>query len=65
MISDEAEKADESGSFELLRLSQSSQSQTSKSQSKLQSPLRNTYQSDLTTPEAMAVAMKRNYKQYQ
>ena len=64
MTSDVGDKADESGSYELLRFSQSSQSQSSQSQSQMQSPLRDTSQSDFTTPDAIAATMKRNYKQY-
>ena len=63
MISDVGDK-DESGSYDLQRFSQSSHShsQTSLSQSQRESPARNASQRDLTTPEAMAAAMKRNYK---
>ena len=61
MISDVGDK-DESGDLQRFSQSSHSHSQTSLSQSQRESPARNALQSDLTTPEAMAAAMKRNYK---
>lgn len=58
MISDVGGK-DESG--DLQRFSQSSHSQTSHSLSQRESPARSASQTDLTSTEAMAAAMKRNY----
>ena len=57
MISDVGGK-DESGD---LRFSQSSHSQTSHSLSQRESPARSASQTDLTSTEGMAAAMKRNY----
>ena len=59
MISDVGGK-DESGDLQ-LRFSQSSHSQTSQSLNQRESPARSASQTDLTSTEAMAAAMKRNY----
>ena len=60
MISDVGGK-DESGDLQRFSQSSHSHSQTSLSQSQRESPARSASQTELTSTEGMAAAMKRNY----